>query len=153
MNNPTNGSPSLKDLARAVRAHADSLHDRAYLLQEEIPEDLYRLARDAAELGRVLARVIEGKPIDRAMGAPGDWGYSHPIGKALAAMYASAVAGVVAGRGPSSIPPDRREDGTDGHPLPAAKVQAYADTNGLPPAGVGEGRHQTFSGKDADGAG
>lgn len=41
--------------------------------------------RDEAELIRVLARIIEGKPIDRAFGAPGDWGYSHPVGKALAA--------------------------------------------------------------------
>lgn len=31
----------------------------------------------------VLGSVIEGIPIDRAMGAPGDWGYGTPIGDAL----------------------------------------------------------------------
>jgi hypothetical protein len=39
---------------------------------------------DAAELIRVLARIVEGKPLRRSFGAPGDWGYSNPIGKALA---------------------------------------------------------------------
>jgi hypothetical protein len=32
----------------------------------------------------VLARIVEGKPVERAFGAPGDWGYEHPIGRALA---------------------------------------------------------------------
>jgi len=40
---------------------------------------------DVSELLLVLARVIEGQPLDKAFGAPGDWGYSKPIGKALAA--------------------------------------------------------------------
>jgi len=39
---------------------------------------------DDAELFDVLARVLEGKDIDRAFGAPGDWGYGTPIGDALA---------------------------------------------------------------------
>lgn len=41
---------------------------------------------DVSELARVLARVIEGKTIDQAMGAPGDWGYGTPIGDALFAL-------------------------------------------------------------------
>ena len=40
--------------------------------------------RDVAELIRVLARVVEGKPISKAFGAPGDWGYETPLGAALA---------------------------------------------------------------------
>jgi hypothetical protein len=40
---------------------------------------------DTAELLRVLARVVEGKDLYRAFGAPGDWGYGTPIGDALAA--------------------------------------------------------------------
>lgn len=40
--------------------------------------------RDAAELLCVLARVLDGKPIEKAFGAPGDWGYGTPIGDALA---------------------------------------------------------------------
>ena len=39
---------------------------------------------DVLELLNVLARVLEGKPIERAFGAPGDWGYGTPIGDALA---------------------------------------------------------------------
>ena len=40
---------------------------------------------DSDELIFVLARVVEGKSLDRAFGAPGDWGYDTPIGDALAA--------------------------------------------------------------------
>lgn len=39
---------------------------------------------DVRELLLVLARVLEGKPVERAFGAPGDWGYDTPIGDALA---------------------------------------------------------------------
>ena len=76
---------NIEALALAVRAQSNALHEMAYDKQEEIPTDLYRLARDCAELGRTLARVIDGAPVARAFGSPGDWGYSHPIGKALAA--------------------------------------------------------------------
>jgi hypothetical protein len=38
---------------------------------------------DNAELLIVLARIVEGKDISRAFGAPGDWGYNSPIGQAL----------------------------------------------------------------------
>ena len=41
-------------------------------------------ANDVAELLLVLARILEGKDPAKAFGAPGDWGYSHPIGQALA---------------------------------------------------------------------
>ncbi len=40
-------------------------------------------ALDTAELLCVLARVLNGRPIEQAFGAPGDWGYDTPIGKAL----------------------------------------------------------------------
>jgi len=72
-----------QELAAAVRAQADALIDRAYDLQEEIPADLHRLAKDVAELALVTARVLEGKPILRAFGAPGDWGYGTPMGEAV----------------------------------------------------------------------
>ena len=42
--------------------------------------------RDDAELFQVLARIVRGKPLEKAFGAPGDWGYSTAIGKALAAV-------------------------------------------------------------------
>jgi hypothetical protein len=63
-------------LSRAIREKAEAINER-----EEKRED----DRDTAELLNVLARLIEGKPLGKAFGAPGDWGYSNPIGKALAA--------------------------------------------------------------------
>lgn len=77
-------------LATAVRAQADALIDRAFDLQEEIPSDLHRLTKDVAELALVLARVLEGKPVLRAFGAPGDWGYGTPMGEAVSAAIAKA---------------------------------------------------------------
>lgn len=38
---------------------------------------------------RALGSIIEGVPIDRALGSPGDWGYGTPIGDALLAYYQS----------------------------------------------------------------
>jgi hypothetical protein len=32
-----------------------------------------------------LGSIIEGASVDRALGAPGDWGYGTPIGDALLA--------------------------------------------------------------------
>jgi hypothetical protein len=36
--------------------------------------------RDAADLLRVLAHVVDGKPLAKAFGSPGDWGYETAIG-------------------------------------------------------------------------
>lgn len=79
MNNP--------ELAKVVR-------DRAEAVAAEMPER----ASDfhTAELLRVLARLLEGKTIYRAFGAPGDWGYSNPIGATLSKLYSE-------GRGGESI--------------------------------------------------
>lgn len=46
---------------------------------------------DSAELIRVLARLVEGKELHKSFGAPGDWGYSNPIGKAIAAQESKDV--------------------------------------------------------------
>jgi hypothetical protein len=64
------------------RLLAQILRDRAEktLAREPRGEDDFH----NAELFNVLARILEGKPIHKAFGAPGDWGYSNPIGKALA---------------------------------------------------------------------
>jgi hypothetical protein len=52
--------------------------------------------RDAEEVGRVVGRIIRAETKDqvahrnvlyRAFGSPGDWGYNHPIGKALRDLY------------------------------------------------------------------
>jgi hypothetical protein len=37
----------------------------------------------------VLGSVIEGIPVERAMGSPGDWGYGTPIGDALLVLIQS----------------------------------------------------------------
>ena len=63
-------------LAKTIREQADKV-------QEQEPRR--EMDMDTAELLRVLARVIEGKPLAKALGAPGDWGYSHPIAKAMLA--------------------------------------------------------------------
>jgi hypothetical protein len=46
-----------------------------------------QVLRDAATLLRVLARVIDGTPLKRAMGAPGDWGYETDLGKGVLALH------------------------------------------------------------------
>jgi hypothetical protein len=67
-------TPAEKLLSKAIR-------DAAHKLENDGKGDA-----DVAELARVLARVVEGKTIDQAMGAPGDWGYGTPIGDALFAL-------------------------------------------------------------------
>lgn len=48
----------------------------------ETQED-YQLLRDAADLLRVLAHVVDGKTLAKAFGSPGDWGYDTQIGQAI----------------------------------------------------------------------
>lgn len=64
-------------LSEAIREKARTLRD-----SDDFP--MLNVHADATELLLVLARVIEGKPVDRAFGSPGDWGYNTPIGRALA---------------------------------------------------------------------
>lgn len=66
-------------LGQVLREKADAIQER-----HELGDDI-RL--DATELLRVLARIVEGKEIHRAFGAPGDWGYNTPIGASLAEAY------------------------------------------------------------------
>lgn len=49
--------------------------DRVTLSRQEVS--------DAADLILVLCRAANGLPLQRAFGAPGDWGYDTPIGAAL----------------------------------------------------------------------
>lgn len=65
---------------------ATALRNKATALSESQDPDAprnYEVA-NAVELIRVLARIVEGKPPEKAFGAPGDWGYGTPIGDALA---------------------------------------------------------------------
>jgi hypothetical protein len=67
-------------MAMAVREVAQQLRkvELEYSDSKEIVDD-------AAELLKVLARILEGNPAPRAFGAPGYYGYETAIGKALAA--------------------------------------------------------------------
>lgn len=65
-------------LSEALRDRATALIERDVIDKSALP--------DVAELLRVLARIVEGKTIDRAFGAPGDWGYGTPIGDGIFAM-------------------------------------------------------------------
>jgi len=65
-----------------------ALRDLAAALSESIESNATNLTAlpDIAELLSVLARIVEGKTIDKAFGAPGDWGYGTPIGDGIFAM-------------------------------------------------------------------
>lgn len=65
------------ELSKALREIADEL-------AEAENEDGYSKYADEAELIRILARLVEGKDLWRAFGAPGDFGYASRIGKGLA---------------------------------------------------------------------
>jgi Cys-tRNA synthase (O-phospho-L-seryl-tRNA:Cys-tRNA synthase) len=44
----------------------------------------YGNINDARGLLSVLANIVEGMPIERAFGSPGDWGHETEIGAAIA---------------------------------------------------------------------
>lgn len=73
-------------LASALRNKAAEVRNVNAVTEEED-----QLLRDAACLLRVLAHVVDGKPMNKAFGAPGDWGYETLIGQALAAVTAPDV--------------------------------------------------------------
>jgi hypothetical protein len=72
-----------------MRALAEILRARAARASDCLGPDgcTNRERADDAELFLVLARIIEGKPVLKAFGAPGDWGYGTEIGDALAGAY------------------------------------------------------------------
>lgn len=72
------------EMSKAIRARAQQMRDCDDV---GLPNGVLA---DNAELLLVLARIIDGKPLLRAFGSPGDWGYSHPIGRALAAAAEAA---------------------------------------------------------------
>ncbi|MDP3850497.1 MAG: hypothetical protein Q8Q59_08345 [Luteolibacter sp.] len=70
------------NLAHLIRRRSEGM-----LTSRLMPEQSITDQRDNAELLNCLARMLEGKPIHKAFGAPGDWGYGTPIGDALIAAY------------------------------------------------------------------
>ena len=77
---------NIKSLSMALRNKATELSSVAAELGEvdATTAQQDQTLRDASELICVLARMGEGKPMNKAFGAPGDWGYETPIGQALA---------------------------------------------------------------------
>jgi hypothetical protein len=71
--------PDYTQLAQVLREQSEALQNRP-----DMPDDI---RMDVTELLRVLARMVEGKDVYRAFGAPGDWGYGTAIGAALAKAY------------------------------------------------------------------
>jgi len=69
-------------LAKVVRDKAEEMQKMERRREPEGSDQL-----DEAELLNCLARILEGKEIRKAFGAPGDWGYGTPIGDALMAAY------------------------------------------------------------------
>jgi hypothetical protein len=68
-------------------ALANVLCAKAKKVQDTDPDRLNPDVADSAECLRVLGRMVQGKSIHQAFGAPGDWGYGTPIGDALSALY------------------------------------------------------------------
>ncbi len=74
------------ELISALRAVADTPRMVAYT-SDDFDAKTSRELKEASELILVLVRLIEGKSLHTAFGAPGDWGYGTPIGDALLATY------------------------------------------------------------------
>lgn len=70
----------IQSLAIALRNKAAEVRNVNVDTEQE-----HETLRDAAELLRVLSRIVSGMPAAKAFGAPGDWGYETPLGEALAA--------------------------------------------------------------------
>lgn len=75
-------------LSDALRAYQQRFRDARHA--EEENTDLRQLLSDAGEFAAVLARIVEGKDLHAAFGAPGDWGYQTEIGQGLYEHYSEA---------------------------------------------------------------
>lgn len=75
----------MSKLSEALRAHRAQFRDARN--KEDENEDLRQLLSDASEFAAVLARIVEGKDLHAAFGAPGDWGYDTAIGQGLYEHY------------------------------------------------------------------
>lgn len=78
---------SAQSLSNVIRDEADRLDEEATAADKHDQQTHKRLFQDGAELLRVLARLLEGKDLHKAFGAPGDWGYGRRIGDALLKAY------------------------------------------------------------------
>lgn len=82
-----------KKLSAAIREMARAIHDDGC----GQPSTARVTTADTSELLRVLANLVDGKPMARSFGAPGDWGYGTPIGDALASFDTADAASATNG--------------------------------------------------------
>lgn len=89
----------LNKMANELLKSRDELRD---IPDEESIDEAARQMREAAELVRALARLLEGKTVHQAFGAPGDWGYGTDIGSALYRLYSAPSTPAAASAGLAS---------------------------------------------------
>lgn len=80
------------ELAKVVRKMAAALNEARDTVrdlndQSDKLDEAAGTMFDAAELVLCLARMLEGKDVHAAFGAPGDWGYHTAIGQTLYRLY------------------------------------------------------------------
>jgi len=95
------------ELSTTIRAIAKRLETQTPHLSMELGSDcrtLMNVSTKATGIDRLLMRSLTGEHIEleecvdvhkrvhAAFGAPGDWGYDHPIGKALHRLYSVSCA-------------------------------------------------------------
>jgi hypothetical protein len=80
----------MKKLIKALRALAAEM----YRLREEAEGDgpTHKQLDHAGLCVETLAHIVNGKSIEKAFGAPGDWGYGTPIGDGLIDMLREPAA-------------------------------------------------------------
>lgn len=80
-------SPEYRSISTALRNKAAEVRQLNVCTEKE-----NQALRDAADLLRVLANIMDGMPVVKAFGPPGDWGYETEIGKAVVALRESTCA-------------------------------------------------------------
>jgi len=81
-----------EELRAAIENVTERLYEASVLAAETKSEEFDVAALfDAYDLLRCLNRLLAGKDLKGAFGAPGDWGYGADIGKALHRLYAGGA--------------------------------------------------------------
>lgn len=75
----------LENLGKTIRSLSHRLLDE--FDDGELPAYAGELLADSKFLLIALVKMVEGMPLPKAFGHPGDWGYGNEIGVALADLY------------------------------------------------------------------
>jgi hypothetical protein len=82
---------SAEKLTRALRDLAEEINAMAAKAIDDKDGPLFKKLDHTALGLQVLANIVGGKTVERAFGAPGDWGYGTPVGDGLLAMLQEPV--------------------------------------------------------------